>query len=172
MCFVCCYRERRSTLPPLPQTRAALIIPPEYRNTLAGDRFFLYGHPQGDFIIFATDANLRLLCSSRIISMDGTFDVVPRLFLQLFTLHTFRCGRLLPLVYVLMSQKTTNQYCRVFQEITNACQNINENFDPPKIMSDFESGLISAVSQFFPATTHKGCLFHLCQVRLCYIILI
>jgi hypothetical protein len=56
--------------------------------------------------------------------MDGTFSVVPRLYGQLFTIHAFDDTTLLPLVYVLMANKTTALYTSVFQDLKAQCQQV------------------------------------------------
>jgi hypothetical protein len=117
-----------------------------------------------DYIIFATTENLRLLCGRPLISMDGTFDTVPNLFQQLFTLHAFQDKKLVPLVYVLMSRKTTAMYEEVFIDIKLHCTQIGCTLNPTEILTDFESGLLSAVRQQFPNSRHRGCHFHFCQV--------
>jgi len=41
-----------------------------------------------NIIIFSTVENLIFLCSTNIISVDGTFKSVPKVFTQMFTIHT------------------------------------------------------------------------------------
>jgi hypothetical protein len=96
--------------------------------------------------------------------MDGTFSTVPALYQQMFTINVFFDNRLLPLVYVLMRRKTTSAYLRVFRALKAACQNLGYQLLPDDIMTDFETGLIPAIQQEFPAARHKGCHFHHCQV--------
>jgi hypothetical protein len=84
--------------------------------------------------------------------------------LQVFTIHGFVGEHQVPLVYVLMTRKTTNAYISVFQELKNACRNLGLQLQPPEIMTDFETGLLPAIAQEFPNTRHKGCHFHFCQV--------
>ncbi len=74
--------------------------------------------------MFSTSENLRQLCASTLISMDGTFSVVPRLFGQLSTIHGFQDTVLLPLVYVLMVNKTAGLYATVFQDLKAQCQQV------------------------------------------------
>ena len=158
------YRERRAIFPDLPVTRDTLVIPQRFQDTTTGQRFVLKVGRSNRYIIWATDDNLRELCNAQHISMDGTFSTVPALFQQLFTIHAFFDNRLLPLVYVLMSRKTTSQYVCVFRALTTACQNLGLQLQPTDIMTDFETGLIPAIQQEFPNARHRGCHFHHCQV--------
>jgi hypothetical protein len=158
------YRERRSMFPPLPATRDALVLPQRFQETTTGERFLLKSGRHNRYLIFASDDNLRELCNAQVLSMDGTFSSVPRIYQQLFTISAFFDNRLLPLVYVLMSRKTMSAYVRMFQALKRSCQNLGVQLQPDDLMTDFETGLIPAIQQEFPATRHKGCHFHHCQV--------
>lgn len=78
-------RVRQANLPPNPKTLEELgDIPDEYQQTSGGDRFLLWDSADdeddddlgGDrIIIFATAANLKLLCRSTTWFVDGTFKV-------------------------------------------------------------------------------------------------
>jgi hypothetical protein len=54
----------------------------------------------------------------------------------------------------------------VFAELKRQCALIRRQLQPNEIMTDFESGVITAISNEFPAqhTQHKGCHFHFSQV--------
>jgi hypothetical protein len=98
--------------------------------------------------------------------MDGTFDTSP-LFMQLFTIHGDVADIQMPMVFVLMAAKTSQMYCDVFRQLKILCQQqVGQQLQPLLIMSDYESGLIPAVSLEFPTARHKGCHFHYCQVRI------
>jgi hypothetical protein len=159
-------RERNATLPPLPPSRRDIAIPHQLQVTQAGEQFLLeHGH-NGDYLIFATADNLRRLCQADLVSMDGTFSTVPNMFRQLFTLHAFENGHLLPLVYVLMAKKTSTMYQTVFASLKTHCQQLGLTFAPTEVLSDYESGLIAAVRSALPNSRHRGCLFHYSQVLL------
>jgi hypothetical protein len=82
-------RDRRANPPPLPARRQDLQIEIPFATMSAGDRFLLSCDPNNDYIIFATDAHLSRLCASPVVCVDATFDVVPNLFVQLYTFHAF-----------------------------------------------------------------------------------
>jgi hypothetical protein len=110
-------RERQATFPPLPKRRTDIVIPQELQVTNTGQQFVLHCAVNNDFIIFATDSNLRQLCSAPLVTMDGTFDMAPRFYCQIFTLHSFEDKHLVPLVYVLMSKKTQAMYSAIFAQL-------------------------------------------------------
>ena len=60
------------------------------------------GQGEDRVIMFATDANIKLLCKAQTIYVDGTFQTCPSLFYQVFTIHAFKNGRQFPLVYALL----------------------------------------------------------------------
>jgi hypothetical protein len=63
-----------------------------------------------------------------------------------------------------MSKKMQAMYCAMFTQLKVACQGLGLQLSPQEILSDFESGLIPAVALEFPASHHRGCHFHFCQV--------
>jgi hypothetical protein len=157
------YRERASTLPPLPVTRAEIILPLQFTTTQAGDQFFQDSINNGDILIFATDSCLRALCEVDLVFVDGTFSTVPPQFGQLFSFHSLLGGKLLPRVYVLMSRRDRDSYILVIDWIRARCQQLNVLFAPANILSDFETSLIAAFRDSMPGTLHRGCYFHLAQ---------
>lgn len=158
------YKNRRAHYPPIPADRTLLVLPPPMTQTQDGKQFLLHAEPGNEFLLFATDANLRLLCEADIVSMDGTFDACPHLYGQLFTLHVFAGERLLPVVYCLLPNKTAAVYTSVFQVLMAKAVAANTVFSPGAIMSDFETGIIQAVAACFPQAHHQGCYFHFTQV--------
>ncbi|CAF1068301.1 unnamed protein product, partial [Brachionus calyciflorus] len=68
---------------------------------------FLYGDSGKDdksrIIIFTTEQNIRLLGTYRDWYCDGTFDVSPTLFKQVYTIHIIIRGTTLPMVYALLA---------------------------------------------------------------------
>jgi hypothetical protein len=157
------YRRRMQQMPPLPLNRQNIQIPPNMTTTATGERFLLHCSTNNDFIIFCTPSSLDLLCQADIVCVDGTFDVCPALFQQLFTMHAFSGERLLPLVFCFMSSKTRAMYENVFNVLKQESLARGNVFNPLTIMSDFETGLIAAVSTSFPGVQHRGCYFHLTQ---------
>ncbi|KRY07426.1 hypothetical protein T01_11555 [Trichinella spiralis] len=73
--------------------------------------------------------------------MDGTFKIVPQWYQQLFTLHAFVAGKLVPEVYCLCTGSILIQ----------------------KLICDFETALIPVIQGYFPNTRVQGCYFYFCQ---------
>jgi hypothetical protein len=79
--------------------------------------------------------------------------------MQVFTIHALVDQRALPMVYVLLTDKTEASYFRVFDNL----KNLQPALNPVSVMSDFEKASQNAVERAFPATAIVGCLFHLGQ---------
>ena len=155
------YRSRQKKFPPLPQNREDIILEGEWSQTTTGENFLV--HHGEDIIMFSTEANMRRLSTAKMLFMDGTFEVCPRLFYQIFTIHILENEKQFPMVYCLLPGKSREIYNRVFTLIKEKMQNLGTDLMPEFIMSDFELALIQSVRINFPATTHKGCYFHFRQ---------
>ncbi|KAF0756156.1 MULE domain-containing protein [Aphis craccivora] len=65
----------------------------------------------------------------------------------------------IPLIYVLMTNRTTNSYNKMLQVLKNN----NPNLNPYSFIIDFEKAFETAFSDKFPQTKIKGCYFHFQQ---------
>lgn len=76
----------------IPISLAELQLPDIYRKTNDGTNFVLFDEPlynedENRLIIFGTDENLKLLSECDSVYADGTFDLSPPLFQQLYSIH-------------------------------------------------------------------------------------
>ena len=93
------------------------------------------------------------------LSCDGTFKVAPKLFKQLFTINGDILVSLLPLVYGLLPGKSTPTYTKFIEEVKFLCT----DFDPVRLMCDFELSFINSSLTVFPEISVTGCFFHFTQ---------
>ena len=159
------YKRRRLAMPSLP-TR-----PDDSDTAAAGSRFSTIGasafyrgqisvDENSTAIIFATDAQLRLLTSAHLIYMDSTFRVVPSLYYQLFTVFVPHADYSFPVFYALMPRKTKDLYVAVMRMISQ----LAPDFQPTQVIADFEEAPTSAVLEVFGAdVVISGCWFHYAQ---------
>ena len=85
------YRQRLYLIPQTPAAARDIRFRDEWCTSTTGDYFILIDDiTEGGsrIIVFGTLANLQRLCSSSVISMDGTCKVGPRLFYQLYLIHS------------------------------------------------------------------------------------
>ena len=111
------YTARHKSTPALPRTITDLTIPESLARTLSRREFLLHQSAADGLVVFATKENLQLLGRNEEFFMDATFDVVPLLFSQLFTIHAFTSGKQLPLVFALMTNKMAESYVALFRII-------------------------------------------------------
>ena len=113
---------------------------------------------------FSTTEGVEILCRASTIDMDGTFKVVPAIFSQLYTLHTFYKGKMMPLAYFLLPDKSTATYRRMFRLLEDYAATRNlPVFRPAKLQLDFETAALKAIAEVFPTAEVKGCMFHFTQ---------
>jgi hypothetical protein len=159
------YKRRRLVLPALPESAdlaATCVRESEYANV--DDAPFFQGDvnsPDGGIaLIFATRAQMEQLSTAHEIFVDGTFRTVPRLFFQLFTLFASVQSVVFPMVFVLMTNKTTALYRAVMQKI----HELVPTFSPVRVMGDFEEASIRSITDVFgDQVVLSGCWFHFAQ---------
>lgn len=133
---------------------------------LEGELFVLSEKQVGNdlIIILGTKSSLNLLCQSDCWIMDGTFDVVPTIMRQLFSIHGRVESHIIPLVFCLMSKKTLALYKEFFEELKKIALQYSLNLQPNRIICDFEKAIISSVKLCFPEANLRGCFFHFGQI--------
>lgn len=72
-------------------------------------------------------------------------------------------GAAFPFVYALLPNKTQESYTTILDVVLDKCRELRLNPHPDTAISDFELGIINAVSAVFPAAVLRLCLFHLGQ---------
>lgn len=83
---------------------------------------------ENGIIIFTCISNLQCLCDVSEIFMGGTFRYCPKFYKQLNTIHGYKDGNYIPLVFMLLSGK-----CK---EIYHSCISaLIKNFVPRRICS-------------------------------------
>jgi len=87
-----------------PNSLNDLVLPVSYTKTLNGEDFLLFDSGTGAdrVLLFSTETNLRTLSQCKHWYADGTFKASPPLFKQVFSIHGFKSGFTLPLVYGLL----------------------------------------------------------------------
>ncbi|CAF3480707.1 unnamed protein product, partial [Rotaria sp. Silwood2] len=68
-----------------------------------------------------------------------------------------------PCVFGVLPNRKRTTYQELFKILKNFAISRNLTFEPARILSDFEPGLIAAVANKFPAAVHSGCFFHYTQ---------
>lgn len=143
------------------KTVAAIEIPKELRSTHKGENFYYDdSSSKGDrMIVFTTKKNLELLSTHRNWFMDGTFDITPTFFTQLYTIHIIIEKRSFPMLNSLLPNKKMETYKRLFKIIKSGVSQY-----PSSINIDYEKAVMSAATSVFGRECKvNGCYFHLSQ---------
>lgn len=101
--------RNRDLNPSLSQISNRLILTPELTTTAKGDSFLLFDNEDDEdrVIMLGTMENVRILAHCANIFCDGTFDVIPKGFGQLYTIH----GEYLFLLFPYTFEKL---FCRIY----------------------------------------------------------
>lgn len=164
-------RNQNRKRPAIPTCLTNLNVLPPYDHTLAGDIFLQFDSGTDDedrILVFYSDNDLRHLTRSRSIFADGTFDPVPSMFYQLYSIHGVVMSHIFPLVYVLCCRKNDATYRRIFEHLRNEAETRGWDFEPVNIVLDFELAAMNVLRAFFPTANIHGCYFHYTQSVWCY----
>lgn len=81
----------------------------------------------------------------------------------MYTIHGNIHGYTFPLIYCISTRKTETFYTQVLDRLKTHATELNLDFNPQIILSDFEIAFFNAARNIFPNSSVKGCLFHLIQ---------
>lgn len=139
---------------------------PNHLKYLEGELFILAESSFNDkkIIIMGTSSSLKLLSEYKCWIVDGTFKVVPTIMRQLFSIHGQIDNQIVPLVFGLMSHKSTETYSQFFYELCKVACELKIDLNPDRIISDFEQAISTAAKQYFPSAEYKACFFHFGQI--------
>ena len=89
-------KTRRKRTPVIPSS-VTFNIPEFYEQTLSSKRFLLMDvYPKRGkerILVFSSEEQLELLFESNIVFMDGTFDITPPHFKQVYIIHGHKFGQ-------------------------------------------------------------------------------
>jgi hypothetical protein len=134
----------------------------ELLETNRGETFLAYDSKDEDrILIFSTAKNLMELGLSSVWLCDGTFKVAPDLYTQVYSVHGFVDGWILPLAFGLLPDKKQVTYEKFFHNLRLVSKG---NISTPEIViTDFEMAEIGAVHKVFETASIQGCFFHFSQ---------
>jgi hypothetical protein len=155
-------RSNKATYGDNPKSIADIIVPIELTVTLVNKEPFVwkdsgYGDPDR-IIVFTTESNIKLLIAHKQWFADGTFEVAPLIYKQMYNISASIKGKILPLVYTLLNRKNEKVYFAFF----NMFADVHE-LAPTEITLDFELATINAVLKVWPRIIIWLCWFHYTQ---------
>ena len=110
-------------------------------------------------VIFMSNKMASLVKVCKHISFDGTFYIVPKIFYQLFTIFCFYHEHTIPVIHILMTNKSEELYSACLKVVFE----IIPDFEPNFAVSDFEDAPRNAFQKQVPGIQITGCLFHYTQ---------
>ncbi len=136
------------------------------KETENPERWFLFQNEALGVLMFCSNKDLWVLANSEIWFADGTFNMCPKEFEQLYFIHVEYMGEPMPIVYCLLKSKKKEVYSEIFRVISYNIQRIvprGFRIRTAAMMMDFESAERNAFSEVFPAIRVRGCTFHFGQ---------
>ena len=115
-------------------------------------------------IVFAAEQQLQLLCHAKVWYADAIFLIVKQPFAQLFSLHAFvkhgDCTKQLPLLFVLMSGRKTQDYKDVLRAVVALLPS-----EPcvKRVVIDFERAMWKGFVSVMAEVELNGCAFYWSQ---------
>ncbi|RMZ99549.1 hypothetical protein BpHYR1_012475 [Brachionus plicatilis] len=142
------------------KTLKELVIQEKNKLTKSGKDFILFDSGCEDeerILIVSTRENIEFLNSESVWYVDGTFEISPDIFKQLFTINVIKNNRNLPLVYCFLPNKQQKTYIKLFNNLKSKGISVI----PVYIFSDFELAIMNSIRECFPGAQIGGCYFHL-----------
>jgi len=151
-------RARAKLRPVLPKTLGELHDALRYYAlfTNHNEQFLFMNDETKNVVAFSCKTNLTYLRQVKTIYVDGTFKTCPKLFYQLFTVHSVSNDVYAPPSVFLLPGKSVGNY-------TDALKALQNYIQPVTVYSDFERSIQLAVSEVWPTADLRGCRFHLGQ---------
>ncbi|CAG2208660.1 unnamed protein product [Mytilus edulis] len=115
-------------------------------------------------LVFCNPDSLRRLAEAHTLFMDGTFSVAPHPFKQLYTIRVPFKDVTVTTVYAFLPNKNQDTYRELFQSLVDKCQASHLQLNVQTVVTDFEDGVLRAVSAVFGRhINNQGCFYHLTQ---------
>jgi hypothetical protein len=146
------------------ESRVNLVISVEFLTRINGENSILADDgTENRILIFGIKEFSLKICSTDSLYSDGTFYSVPRIFLQLYTMHGFYKGEMIPFIYSLLPNKTEKTYRRFLRILQDKASEFNSLFFPRNFLINFELAFKNAIQIVLLETLIHGCLFHFTQ---------
>ncbi len=149
-------RARQKANFPLPDpTSLDFEVPDEFHDFVVKDT----GRDDPNRIIVLADQEMLGSITRHTWYCDGTFDKVPQIYFQLYSVHCKIGNAYPPFLYCLLPDKTEETYERMFELV----KELAGGTEPMKILLDYEKAAHNACARVFPNSELSGCFFHLRQ---------
>jgi hypothetical protein len=140
--------HREKSINPRPylfqELKLSMLLAYSFRGELLFQ--FGYGNFRGlvendEFILFYSNSLFNKLKSKCNLCVDGTFKVVPKPYVQLYTVSFLENHCVFHVVFAVVKNKCQDTYQRIFETISQ----LNGDLNPITIKTDFEIASINAL---------------------------
>ena len=160
-------KRKSKNRPKLPTSLSSIVIDGKYTTTSNGiDKFLIYKTRKNSKLVFCSKTGLEVLSKSSEWHCDGTFYTASKYFYQLYLLHAYFKGRMIPCAFILMNRRRRIDYEAVIDALIKEASKYDFVLEPKRIMTDLELAAIQAFKAKFPSVQNKACLFHFAQALL------
>ncbi|CAF1441808.1 unnamed protein product, partial [Didymodactylos carnosus] len=110
-------------------------------------------------LVFGSKWGIEYLSEVDTWHMDGTFKTRPLSFRQLYIIHGYRNGYMIPTVYALTSDKSGKTYEQILKTIIEQANKYNIVVEPKRAVSDFEQAIFNATGGLtsYLKVSHSTC---------------
>lgn len=166
------HRQNANGLPAQPQSAEEVVLSDMDKKTIArpgspAENFLIYDSKDDAgprILIFGSEWGIWNLVHSAHWGADGTFDVAPRIFTQLYTIHGSVHGQTVPCIYALLPNKTRHTYTRMLQVLREEVERRYPQANlTGTIITDLEMAALQAFETVFPEKQRSLCFFHFSQ---------
>jgi len=100
------------------------------------------------------------MCDAKTLFMDGTFKSVPKIFLQLYTIHFIYFEVVFSVIYALLPNKSETTYNRMNGLLIAKANSLGKCLLPTNFQLDFEITMLNTIKNKYPDAQIRGCFFH------------
>ena len=152
-------RSRKNSMPVLPKVLADMDM-----DSVPNCPDILIDSGAEERIVVAGSAeNLKLVCDSEQVHIDGVYKSSLDLFSQLFIIHAQVNDRVWPLLYCLLPGKDPKIYTQLFHLLKTKATELGLNLSPAVIWTDFDESLWQSLQSVWPEVKIKLFYFQYCQ---------
>jgi len=127
-------------------------IPERFTKTSSGDQFLIaneaIGHDGERIVIFASKSGMKMMQQANAWTADGTFDLCPKPFAQIYSFMAEIQGRSYPTVFCFMPNKKAGSYRFVLETIKKEAE-VHGPLNLTQFVTDFESPVLKEFKTVF-----------------------
>jgi hypothetical protein len=117
----CLYGHQKKKYPNLPISCEEIDLKDEFVKTIDGTQFMISDpNDVHRCIVFASETGLKILGEYDRYGADGTFYASPKFYSQMYTIHAYYKGCMLPCVFIIMNGNSEEDYKKVISCVKTA----------------------------------------------------